>query len=212
MPRPTQMLLDMSVIVKRNEVLVPILMLLLVGLPIGFYIYNRPRRPERPLLMSRLGDWLKWHAPGIHYFERLDSQKRLIQGLSVGLKGGYSFNAVIEQLLSMDINLCYRKKLRRWLGCIEAGQPVADSAAACGLGSTLAWALDEKVNKGNTPQLLAMLEEVYRNRYHYRLNIFHSIFWPFVVIGLGSGVGFVMYAMFAATTSLITYTLDYTMP
>ena len=212
LPWSTQVLVNIAGTSRHPEVFWPVLGTLLVGLPVGFYVYNRPRRPQQPRLLSRVGDWLKWHTPGVRYFERLCSLRRTIQALRVGLKAGFSFDTIVGHTLALDVNLCYQKKLRCWLTQIEAGRPIADSAAACGLGHTLAWALDEKVNKGNTPQLLEMLEEVYRNRYHYRLNIVHSILWPLVVVGMGSGVGFVVYAMFAATVSLITYTMDYTMP
>ena len=212
LPQSTQLLLNFTRHFTRPGDISLVVGLLLIGLLVGFYVYNRPRRPERPRLLSRLGDTLKWHTPGVHYFERIRSLQRTIQGLRVGLSAGYSFDVIVRQTLRLDVNLCYQKKLRCWLGYIEAGQPIADSAAACGLGQPLAWALDEKVNKDNTPQLLEMLEEVYRNRYHYRLNVVHSIFWPFVIVGLGSGVGFVMFSMFSAMVSMITYTMEYSMP
>ena len=212
LPASTQALLAISKTFMERGVFALASGALLVGMLIGLYGYNRPRRPGRPRLLSRASDWLKWHTPVVRSFERLRSMQRTIEGLRVGLKAGYSFDTIVRHTLGLDVNLCYQARLRRWLGQIEAGLPIAESAAACGLGTTLAWALDEKVNKGNTPDLLAMLEEVTRNRYHYRLNIFHSILWPFVVVGLGGGVGFVVYAMFAATVSLITHTMDYSMP
>jgi type II secretory pathway component PulF len=212
LPASTQALLRISKIVMERGVFALVSGVLLIGMLIGLYVYNRPRRPGRPRLLSRASDWLKWHTPGVRSFERLRSMQQTIEGLRVGLKAGYSFDTIVRHTLGLDVNLCYQARLRRWLEKIEAGLPIADSAAACGLGTTLAWALDETVNKGNTPELLAMLEEVTRNRYYYRLNIFHSILWPFVVVGMGGCVGFVVYAMFAATVSMITHTMDYSMP
>lgn len=213
LPASTQFLLNISQYLIQPSVILLIVLLTLFGLTIGGYAFNRPRRPERPRLMSRLGDWIRWHTPVLHHFERLRSLQRTIQGLRTGLVAGYSFDVIVRQTLVLDVNGCFRAKLRRWLGRIESGQPIADSAAACGLGRTLAWALDEKVNKGNTPELLAMLEEIYRNRYHYRLNIVHSIVWPFVIVGMGGCVGFVAYAMFIAMVTMLTAVMiDYTIP
>ena len=209
LPASTQLLMTLAQPSMSLNIVVILFLILLAGQAAGFYASNRSRRPERPRLMSRAGDWLKWHLPVLCHFERLRSQQRAIQGLRTGLRGGYSFDVIVRQMLGLDVNLCYRAQLRRWQEKIEQGYPVAASAVECGLGRTLAWALDETVNKGNTPQLLAMLEEVTRNRYHYRLNIFHSILWPFVVVGMGGCVGFVVYALFAAIVSLITYTMDY---
>lgn len=212
LPKTTQFLIEISRSFSSPQVLAAFVIVMIFATLDWAYVYNRPRRPERPRLLSRWGDRIKWYTPGVRYFERLRSQQRVIQSLRVGLKAGYSFDGIVRQTLGLDVNWCFRTRLRRWLSCIEAGQPIADSAAACGLGSTLAWALDEKVNKGNTPELLAMLDEIYRNRYHYRMNIVYSIGCPFVILGLGSGVGFVVYAMFAAMVSLITYTMQYSMP
>ncbi len=212
LPAATRILIDISRAMARPSMAMSIGVGLLIAFLIGFYTFNRPRRPERPRFLSRWGDRIKWFTPGIRYFEKLRSQQRVIQSLRVGLKAGYSFDEIVRQVLRLDVNLCFQNRLRRWLSCIEAGQTIADSAAACGLGSTLAWALNEKVNKGNTPELLVMLEDIYRNRYHYRMNIAYSILCPFVIIGLGSGVGFVVYAMFIAMVSLITYTMQYSMP
>ena len=212
LPASTQLLLNLTTSFMRPGIILLVVIGLLIVLMVGLYVYNRPRRPERPRLLSRVGDWIKWHIPGVGYFERLYSLQRTIQSVQAGLQAGYCFDAIVRQTLRLDVNVCFRKKLRRWLAEIEAGRPIADSAAACGLGRTLAWTLDEKVNKGNTPQLLKMLEEICRNRYHYRLNIVHSVIWPLVVVAMGGGVGFVMFAMFSAIVSMITYTMDYSMP
>lgn len=212
LPTTTQWLLELSALFGRFGFFLIVILTLLLILLMGLYAYHRSRRPERPRLLSRLGDWLKWHTPGVSYFERHCSLLRTIQSLRAGLKAGYSFDVVVQQTLRLDVNECFRSKLRRWLRQIQAGRPIADSAAACGLGHTLAWALDESVNKGNVPRLLEMLEELYRNRYEYRLNVAHSIMWPAVVMVLGGGVGFVMYAIFAAWGSMIMFSMDASLP
>jgi type II secretory pathway component PulF len=211
LPASTQLLLSVTQEILHYGIFVLTGLVLGICLIVTFFIYKR--RPEKPRLMSRLKDWVKWHTPVVHHFERLLSLQRTIQTLRVGICAGYSFDTIVRQTLRLDVNACFRAKLQHWLRHIETGHPIADSAAFCGLGQPLAWALDEKVNKDNVPQLLEMLEEVYRNRYHYRLNVIHSIFWPFVIVGLGSGIGFVVFSVFSAIVSMITcYMMDYSMP
>ncbi len=112
----------------------------------------------------------------------------------------------------MDVNRCYQKCLKKWLNKIEAGDNIAQSARACGLDKSLAWALDEKINKGNAPQILEGLEEVYRNKYNYRKNVLVAASEPLVILCLGLIVGYVVYAMFMGIFSMITVALQYTIP
>jgi type II secretory pathway component PulF len=125
---------------------------------------------------------------------------------------GYPVNTILRNALGLDVNRCYQKRLGKWLERIEAGDNIAQSAKDCGLDKTLAWAMDEKVNKGNAPQILEGLEEVYRNKYNYRRNVLSAASWPLVVLCLGLCVGYVVYAMFMGVFSTITVTLQYTIP
>ncbi|MEN8128107.1 MAG: type II secretion system F family protein, partial [Planctomycetota bacterium] len=125
---------------------------------------------------------------------------------------GYPVNSILRNASGLDVNRCYQERLQKWLKKIEAGDNIAQSAKACGLDKTLCWAFDEKVNKGNTPQILEGLEEVYRNKYNYRKNVLSAASWPLVILCMGLAVGWVVYAMFIAVFSTITVTLQYTIP
>ena len=101
------------------------------------------------------------------------------------------------------MNGCYRRRLRQWLEQVEQGRSISDAAASCGIGRMLAWALDERVNKGNAPLLFESMEEVHRSRYHYRLNVANAILCPLLVLALGVGVGLVVTAIFLPMVQMI---------
>ena len=176
------------------------------------YIRFRRRTPEMPRFLSRVGDRIKWHLPVLHWFEKTFGNLYLAQALRVGLVAGYPVNTILRNALGLDVNACYQKRVSKWLDKIEAGDDIAQSAKACGLDKTLAWAMDEKVNKGNAPKILEGLEEVYRNKYNYRRNVFSAASWPLVVLCLGLCVGYVVLAMFLGVFSTITVTLQYSIP
>jgi len=179
---------------------------------ITLHIRLRKRTPDSPRFLSGLGDQIKWHIPVLHWFEKTFGNLYLVQTLRVGLAAGYPVNTILRNALGLDVNRCYQKRLKKWLKKIEAGDNIAQSAKACGLDKMLAWAMDEKVNKGNAPQILEGLEEVYRNKYNYRKNVLAAAIWPLVVLCMGLVVGYVVYAMFIAIFSTITVTLQYTIP
>jgi len=119
---------------------------------------------------------------------------------------------VIRNTLNLDINYCFRKRLFQWLNRIEKGDNISDSALRSGMPKQIAWAFDDKVNPGNTVQILEMLEGFYRSNYNYRINIARSVLCPCMVVMLGVTVGFVVYAMFLPMVAMITYTAEGVMP
>lgn len=167
------------------------------------YARFRQRNPESPRLFSVIGDTIKWHLPIFHWFEANYSQLQLTEMLRMGLRAGYPVNVSVRHALGLDMNQCYRKRIGKWLVRIEAGDDIVDSASHCGIGRTLAWAMDGTVNKGNTPLILETLEEMFRSRYNYRLNLLNAVVCPLVVIGLGICVGLVVLGMFLPMVQMI---------
>ncbi len=205
LPKITQILLNSSMWIKGRNGLNFLFILVLPLIPV--IVLSQPRRRRHgvkgPTLLSRLSDWLKWHLPIMHGFERSYSQLQLIETLKVGLRSGYPFNAILQNTLGLDMNLCYRKQIGSWLEAVEQGSNISDSARRCGIGGMLAWALDDSLNKGNAPLIFESMEAVYRSRYNYRLNLVNSVICPLMVIALGCGVGFVVTAMFLPMVKII---------
>ncbi len=212
LPASTRLLFNLSQVVIQKEFLILLPILVLAGTSYFVWVVFLPRRPEKPRWISRIGDMMTWHLPVICWFEKTRSTLQLLKVLRAGQAGGWPIPAVVRKALTVDMNLCMRSRVSRWLGEIERGEDISRSARSCGLGNTLAWAMDPTLQGGNVADILKMLEEVYRSQYRYRLNLLNAFLCPVSILILGTAVGFVIYSMFAATVSLITLTIQYTLP
>jgi len=164
----------------------------------------RPRRPQKPLLLSRIGDFIKWHLPILHWFENNYSTLQVVEVLRISLNAGCTVNNAVANTINLDVNYCFRKKLQKWLRQIEAGDNIADSARQCGLANSLSWAFEQQENPENTLPVLEMLESVWRSNYSYKVNLARFISLPSTTIVMGSIVGFIAYAVFSAIVAIIT--------
>jgi type II secretory pathway component PulF len=164
----------------------------------------RPRRTEKAYLISRIGDFIKWHLPIVHWFEKNYAMVQAVELLRLSLNAGCTVNDAIANTLRLDVNNCFRKKLRKWLIKVERGYNISASARESGLGNTLAWAFDDKVNQANAPAILETLESFYRWNYSYRVNLARFIMWPCIVITIGLMVGFIAYAFFSPCMKIIS--------
>jgi len=177
--------------------------LILVVIPASIWIKIRPRRPQKPYLLSRIGDFIKWRLPVLHWFEKNYSMMQTVGLLRLSLNAGCTVNDAIANTLGLDVNNCFRKRLQRWLAKVEAGDNIPYAAKESGLGRTLAWAFDEKINQGNTLAILDSLESFYRSNYGYYVNLARFIMWPCIIITMGAMVGFVIYALFSPSIAII---------
>jgi type IV pilus assembly protein PilC len=184
----------------------PLLILLVIAIiPISIYIKFRPRRPYQPYLLSRIGDFVKWHLPVLHNFEKNYSLVQVVELLRLSLNAGCSVNDAIKNTLGLDVNNRFRKRLQRWLEKVERGDNIATAIRQSKLGSPLAWAFDEKVNQGNTLMILETLESFYRSNYSYCVNLARFIMWPCLILVMGAIVGFVVYAIFSPSILIIEH-------
>ena len=167
-----------------------------IVIPFSIYIRFRPRNPEDPYIFSSMADRIKWRLPIFHWFENNYSMVQAIEMLRLSLNAGCPVNDAIANTIDLDVNCCFRNSLRDWLEKVEDGYNVSESAEQCRLGSALAWAFDEKVNQGNTINILEALESFYRTNYNYRINLARFIFWPCVVLSIGVTVGVIAVALF----------------
>jgi len=188
------------------------LVTVLVIWPVSIRIRFRPRRPDKPYLLSRIFDSIKWHLPILHWFENNYSMVQVVGLLRLSLNTGCTVNGAISNALGLDVNNCFKKKLRKWLTRVERGDNISDSAKESKLGSTLAWAFDDKVNEGNTLAILETLESFYRSNYSYRVNLARFIMGPCITIIMGAAVGFVVYAIYSPMVFIIEHLSGMVMP
>jgi type II secretory pathway component PulF len=178
-------------------------LIVLLVIPISIYVRFRPRRPEKPYLLSRIGDYIKWHLPILHWFEKNYSMVQVVELLRLSLNADYTVDDAIDNTLGLDVNNRFRKRLRQWLKKVKRGDNIATAVRESKLGSALAWTFDEQVNQGNTLSILEMLESFYRSNYGYYVNLARFIMWPCVTLIMGSMVGFVIYAIFSPSMAVI---------
>jgi type IV pilus assembly protein PilC len=207
LPASTRALLNAAnfVAYQRGWILfVAGLLILTIAMWFAIYTRFRPRRPERPFLTSRIGDFVKWHLPIVHWFEKNYSMVQVVEALRLSLNAGCPVNEAIRSTLNLDVNLCFKKRLSAWLAMVESGQAVASSALKCRLGDAIAWAFEQNAGRDSTPGILETLESFYRSNYSYMVNLAKYITGPCVVIMLGLVVGFVVYALFSPLVKIIT--------
>jgi len=195
LPVPTQRLID-SWCHLGGPVFSLLFWLAAIGVPVGIYTTFRPRRTNKFQILSWLGDGLKWRVPIGRWFERNRSMLQTVEVLRLSLNAGLTMDQAIAATIELDVNRCFRRRLRRWLARVREGVDVAGAARASGLGRSLAWAFDKTANPGNTPVALETLESLCRNDYSYRINLVRFVGWPTVVVALALVVGYVVYALF----------------
>jgi type II secretory pathway component PulF len=185
-----------------------VVLAILVGGIIYIRVRSRPRRVEKPYLISRIGDFLKWHLPFIRGYEWCIAMQRIAGMLRLSLNAGCTVNEAIANTLRLDINECFRRGLKDWLVRVERGDDIGQSAQQCGMGSAMAWAFADVHNHRNTLDILETLETSYRWGYSRAATLARFIIGPCETICLGLMVGFIMYAMFSPMIAIIYATAN----
>ena len=166
-------------------------------------VRSRPRRVEKPYLISRIGDFLKWHLPFIRRYEWCTTMQRIAGLLRLSLNAGCMVNEAIANTLRLDVNQNFKKRLKDWLAMVERGDDIGQSAQHCGMGSAMAWAFADVHNHRNTLDILETLETSYRWGYSRAAALARFIIGPCETLCLGLMVGFIMYAIFASIVAVI---------
>ena len=206
LPRTTQLLIEIFQFVALDYgwlIALISLLLLLVAVPLSIRARIRPRRPREPYLQSRIADFVKWHLPILHRFEKNYSLVQVVELLRLSLNAGCTVDDAIDSAIGLDVNNCFKRRLRRCLRKVQRGDRIAAAIRRSGLGSPLAWAFDDKLNQGNTLSILETLESFYRSNYSYCVNLARFTLWPCVMLVLGATVGFVVYAIFSPGVMVI---------
>jgi type IV pilus assembly protein PilC len=186
--------------------------IILVIIPLSIYVKFRPRRPAKPHLLSRIGDFIKWRMPILHWFEQNYAMTQTVEMLQLALNAGCTVNEAVANTLGLDVNNRFKKRLQSWLTKIERGDNIAAAAKESKLSPTLAWAFDDQVNQGNTLAILEMLQSFYRSNYSYKVNLARFIMWPCVTILMGVTVGFVVLAIFLPLIAIISHAAELVYP
>ena len=143
---------------------------ILLGLSVFFTVAGWLRRRQRPGLLVFLTDWVRWHLPFVHRFDRMFALIQVLETLNLGLNAGCPVDQAVSHCCHLDVNRCFVRRIRKWHRLIEQGESVSEAALASRLPRALAWAFDSNLNQGNTPSILKMLEETYSDRYVYHSN------------------------------------------
>ncbi|MBN1975028.1 MAG: type II secretion system F family protein [Sedimentisphaerales bacterium] len=208
LPAITLFVLNITKFILRDYGIIFLIILaiiILVIIPLGIYVRFRPRRPDNPHILSLIGDQIKWHLPILHWFDKNYSMIQVIEMIRLSLNAGCTVNDAIANTIVLDINCCFRKRLRKWLAKVEAGSNISESAEQSGLGAAIAWAFDDKVNQGNTISILEALESFYRSNYGYCVNLARFIMWPCIIIMLGVIVSIVVLSIFLPGIEIINH-------
>jgi len=215
LPAATKTLVRIAEFIGWNHpafFMIVLALLILVVFPLWMYVRFRQRRPQEPYLMSRIGDYLKWRLPMLHWFEKNYSTVQTTGMLRLSLNAGATVNDAIANTIGLDINNCFRKRLTIWLERVEAGANVSVAANDAGVGRGIAWAFDETVNQGNTLTVLETTESFHRSDYSYRVNLAKFVMGPCVTLAMATVVGFVVYAIYSVPVTIIYYTAEMIYP
>jgi type II secretory pathway component PulF len=183
-------------------------LLVLVWGVVYIRVRARPRRVEKPYLISRVGDFLKWHLPFIRGYEWCIAMQRIAGLLRLSLNAGCTVNDAIANTLRLDINECFKRGLKEWLARVERGDDIGQSAQQCGMGGAMAWAFADVHNHRNTLDILETLETSYRWGYSRAAALARFIIGPCETICLGLMVGFIAYAMFSPLIAIVYATAN----
>lgn len=213
LPVSTQIMIRISDVIHHNSLLISVIILfvIFVIIPFSIRVKFRQRRPGKPYITSIIGDHIKWFMPIKHWFEYNNSVLGVVEMLRLSLTGGQTVDESIESTLKLDINLFYKKKLKKWLSLVRAGGDIAASAESAGIYGAIVWAFSQK-GPDNTLLILETLERLHRSNYSYKVNLLRFIMTPLIIVILGCMVGFVCFASFTPLVQIIYYLANNVMP
>lgn len=212
LPASTRFLLTVSQHLLRPEYYFTLGICIELFVFLWAYYFFRTRIAYKKGWFLNTIDRIRWYWPLHRQLERKSSMLQLVEILRAGIHAGRPLDQTLETIAEMKINVCFRKRIARWLQRIRQGDNPSDSARSCDIGQGIAWALDGDMNPGQAPVLLESLEEVYRSEMDYIGNLIRAIMWPIIILGMGLFVGFIVYCFFIAIVSTITTGIQFIIP
>lgn len=185
--------------------------LIFVSFVVLFYL-QRPRRPRKPHLFSRLADYVRWFIPGWHRCEHAAGVAQAAGCIRFGLLAGIPLHRALRNAADLDVNIVLRARLLRWADDVERGVPGPQAARNARVGAFVEWAFATPAAGSALPDSLAFVHDYYQAAaYHWAL-ILRQLLWPLTVIALGVVVGFIVYSLFTPLAALINGTLEQIAP
>jgi type II secretory pathway component PulF len=201
LPAPTAWLLNAAD--GGRHLYVALLVTALIAVPITLRVYARTRRPARPRLLSRAGDFLTWHLLGGRWWLKNRCVADAAEAIRNCLLSGETIDRGVAAAADLDLNGCYRRRLRRWHGRIIGGQDVSVAARAARVGRPLAWAFDAEANPANAPDALDLVARLCRGVNSVRRQVLAAAIAPLTTILLGLMVGFIVFAVFLPLVHIV---------
>ena len=190
----------------------PVGLILLLTPVFILFIYFRKvffeRRPDLPSIFSNIGDTMKWFIPGWRWFEKVLSHIRVISYLRLAMAADISMDKAIENCAGLDVNIYFRRQLKKWHALVVSGVPIASAAAMAGMFRSLVWCFDTEVGPDNPPEALELIEHNMTSNYRFRCNMFREIMGPVMVVVCSVIVGLFCYGIFTPLVKMITMVMS----
>jgi len=191
--------------VAENAVWFVAAVLALLILAVQTFIVRQffPRVPDRFQSLAALVDTIAWFLPLVRRVTETRALARQLPLLQAGIRAGHDLAPAARQAACVDANYHARRRLRRWAERIEAGtQPVA-AARAVGLPAALRSALTAARDREELLSGLDYLCSYYRSLLAHWEHILASVALPIVVIGWGSCIGYLVFAVFSVLYGIV---------
>ena len=181
----------------------PILLAVVVVLLVMLWSRLRARRPDRPRIGSWLGDLLKWHLPVYGWLERKSALAQVAEFLQLGLRSQAPADEVIQGAAELDVNLLYRRRLRKWHRLVVAGEPIPNAARRARLEPVLGWVLATPGGARDLPEVLEALARTQREQHDHVAAICRNFVGVGLVLVAAALVGWVAFSFVYLISSVI---------
>ena len=186
-PWTTNVMLQVSSLLTEHAwiLLVAALLALAIYWPMSLYLHRIILPGWRLPAVGGVLELVKWWIPGLRGIERDQSMAQTAEFLEEALRAGVPLTRALERSLLLPTNAYLRKRLRRWMDDLEAGQPAGEAARNAGLPELLAGLLAPGQDDAALADMFGFLARYYRQRFSRGLVLLRAALEPAVVILFG---------------------------